>query len=121
MLTNKDIQRKKSGMKNRQVIKRKFIRLFLLLLMGIGAGGPLLFAQKTIYHIGDVIQFRDGSMGVVCYVNPDNPQEGWVMDLIDVPADENNPSVAGKFALYTGGTLPFQRQHSQAENGYDML
>ena len=80
-----------------------------------------MFAQKTIYHIGDVIQFRDGSMGVVCYVNPDNPQEGWVMDLIDVPADENNPSVAGKFALYTGGTLPFQRQHSQAENGYDIL
>ncbi|MBP5495729.1 MAG: hypothetical protein J6X98_00945, partial [Bacteroidales bacterium] len=107
-------------MKNRLFINRKFIRIFLLLFLGIGAGGPLSFAQKSIYHIGDVIQFRDGSTGVVCYVNPDNPQEGWVMDIVDVPADTHNLTARGKFALYDGAQLPFAAQLEQSQNCYDV-
>ena len=72
-----------------------------------------------MYHIGDVIQFRDGSTGVVCYVNPDNPQEGWVMDIVDVPEDEENPTVRGKFVFYDNTTLPFPVQHTQVQNHYD--
>ena len=43
-----------------------------------------LVAQPV--QVGELITFNDGSMGIVCYVDPDNDQKGWVVDLQDMPA-----------------------------------
>ena len=41
----------------------------------------------AVVHIGDMISFKDGSKGVVCYVNPENPYSGWVVALQDLNND----------------------------------
>ncbi|MBO6080533.1 MAG: hypothetical protein J6P54_06180, partial [Bacteroidales bacterium] len=98
-------------MKNLQNRKRKFIQWLLLLMAVMWAGGTRALAQsaQAIYNVGDIFEFPDHSKGVVCYVNPDNPQEGWVVDLKDLPVS-NQSTNAGKFAIYDGTTLPFSKQ-----------
>jgi hypothetical protein len=65
-------------------------------------------AQQIEFHIGDRYQFPDGTVGIVCYVNPNNPKEGWVVDLIDVPAKENQPNKAGTFKLVDNTPVPME-------------
>ena len=83
-------------------MKPKFIRYTLLLIWWIFAGGSSVFAQQTTYKVGDVYTFVDGSKGVVCYVNPDDPRQGWVMDIRDVPARMTSLNTAGTFVMSTG-------------------
>ena len=53
--------------------------------------GRAVFAQMDpsgeqsarLVKVGDIIQFRDGSKGVVCHVNSDNPYTGWVVAVKD--------------------------------------
>ncbi|MBP5650354.1 MAG: hypothetical protein J6X01_04680, partial [Bacteroidales bacterium] len=40
--------------------------------------------RAQIYQVGDIYTFPDSSKGVICYVNPDNPVEGWAVALNDV-------------------------------------
>ncbi|MBO4654799.1 MAG: hypothetical protein J5644_04560, partial [Bacteroidales bacterium] len=40
--------------------------------------------RAQIYQIGDVYVFPDSSKGIICYVNPDNPVEGWAVALNDI-------------------------------------
>jgi len=42
---------------------------------------------ELVCNVGDLIGFKDGSKGVVCYVSPDNPYKGWAVALQDI----NNP------------------------------
>ena len=58
----------------------KRISLVLLLIM-ISA---LSSIRAQIYQVGDIYTFPDSSKGVICYVNPDNPVEGWAVALNDV-------------------------------------
>lgn len=62
-------------------------------------------ALAQIYQIGDVYEFPDGSKGVICYVNPDNPTEGWAVALNDVGwvSKSNNQSY---FLLTSDATIP---------------
>ncbi|MBQ3733013.1 MAG: hypothetical protein II859_03535, partial [Bacteroidales bacterium] len=53
-------------------------------------------AQEIIYDIGDIYYFPDGTYGVVCYVEPDNPHRGWVVSMQDV-------NTTGAFSLYDVG------------------
>ena len=70
--------------------------LFMLLaLFGLTTVTNVLFAQT--YKIGDVYTFPDGSQGIVCYVNPDNPTKGWAVALDDLPQ---------KYAIYQNENLP---------------
>ncbi len=56
-------------------------------------------AQVAVPHnIGDIITFRDGSQGVVCYINPDNPYSGWAVALQDLN-NPNNEKNSGKVML----------------------
>ena len=62
-----------------------------ILLIGLNR----LTAQSV--WVGDLITFLDGSKGIVCYVDPENEQKGWVVDLNDLP---------GTYQLYTVSTIP---------------
>jgi len=35
-------------------------------------------------QVGDLMTFPDGSQGIVCYVDPNDNQKGWVVDLYDI-------------------------------------
>ncbi len=71
--------------------------LFLFLLIAIISVGTISaqIEEKKKWHIGDIYTFKDGSKGVVCYVNPKNAKKGWVV----APKDVNNGQ---KYALWTG-------------------
>lgn len=71
------MMRKNKTMKTLKIFFRKFVMLAVVF---VHAGA----AVAQIYQIGDVYEFPDGSKGVICYVNPDNPVEGWVVALNDV-------------------------------------
>ena len=60
-----------------------FIQRVSFILTILIASVSMLCAQIS-YQIGDIYTFPDGSKGVVCYVNPDNPAEGWAVALNDV-------------------------------------
>ena len=53
---------------------------------------------NVVCKVGDLIGFKDGSKGVICYVDPDNPYKGWAAALEDLDNSTNNPS-SGKFML----------------------
>ena len=57
------------------------VKRTLLLLILISILVPL---KAQIYQIGDIYVFPDSTKGVICYVNPDNPVEGWAVALNDV-------------------------------------
>ena len=40
------------------------------------------------YEVGDVYVFPDGSKGVVCYVDPNNPHKGWAVAITDLVNDK---------------------------------
>ena len=50
-----------------------------------------LSAQR--HRVGEIYTFADGSQGVVYYVDPEDPNHGWVVALNDLP---------GTYALWTG-------------------
>ena len=70
---------------------KKFFQIWVIL--AVVTASPLL-ALAQIYQIGDVYEFPDGSKGVICYVNPDNPVEGWAVALNDIGwvSNSNNKS-----------------------------
>ena len=64
-------------------MRHKFIQRVSFILTILTASVGMLCAQVS-YQIGDIYTFPDGSKGVVCYVNPDDPSEGWAVALNDV-------------------------------------
>ena len=50
--------------------------------------------------IGDLITFSDGSKGIVCYVNPNNPYTGWAMALTEIDVTSLFISPSGVGNLY---------------------
>ena len=63
-----------------------FINIFVTLILVV-CSLPKSFAQNegnTVRKVGDIITFRDGSQGVVCFVNPEDPTRGWVAALQDL-------------------------------------
>ena len=72
-----------------------------ILFSGLGSS---LMAQ--IYNVGDVYHFPDGSKGIVCYVNPDDPRKGWAIALHDLD---------GTFPLWTGNTPSGLKRSSYQE------
>ena len=48
--------------------------------------------------VGDLISFKGGSKGVICYVDPNNPYKGWAAALHDLNNSDNESSV-GKYML----------------------
>ncbi|MBO7493606.1 MAG: hypothetical protein J6T87_05650, partial [Bacteroidales bacterium] len=72
----------------------------------------MLCAQIS-YQIGDIYTFPDGSKGVVCYVNPDDPSEGWAVALNDV--GKNGGERYGM--MITGNAIPSGITQQQ----YDVL
>ncbi|MBR4918095.1 MAG: hypothetical protein IKZ52_02625, partial [Bacteroidales bacterium] len=79
-----------------------FKRVFLSLVVLAAALGV---AQAQIYQIGDVYVFPDSSKGIICYVNPNNPVEGWAVALNDVGwvSKTNNKQY---YMINAGCTLP---------------
>ena len=65
--------------------------LCAILLIGLSR----LTAQPV--RVGDLYTFPDGSKGIVCYVDPENNQKGWVADLNDMP---------GQYQLYSASSVP---------------
>lgn len=75
-------------------------------------------------HLGDVVEFADGSKGVVFHVNRDDTG-GWVVALNDAsPSNTNwlksstNFNVAGLSALYTDATS-YYTAYLADQNGFD--
>ena len=72
-------------------IAGKWNLMSVFLLAAVMAFCPLVVAQtnpsdeqsERLVKVGDIIQFRDGSKGVVCHVNSDSPYTGWVVALED--------------------------------------
>ena len=81
------------------------LRLFALLLMVWMMSVCDLCGQS--YKIGDLYTFDDGSMGIVFYVNPDDPGSGTVAALNDLD---------GQYALWTG-SMPQALTDVFASNG----
>lgn len=50
---------------------------------------------EVFYEVGMKYRFPDGSEGVVCYVDPDNPHRGWAVALEDLKVSNTD-----KFAMY---------------------
>ncbi|MBP5663011.1 MAG: hypothetical protein J6X16_01915, partial [Bacteroidales bacterium] len=76
--------------------------LFIVLLIMISALGSV---KAQVYQIGDVYTFPDSSKGIICYINPDNPVEGWAVALNDVGwvSKTNNKQY---FMIDAGTALP---------------
>ena len=76
--------------------------------------------MAQIYQIGDVFEFPDGSKGVICYVNPDNPVEGWAVALNDVGwvSKTNNQSF---YLLDEGAGIPSEIENHQYESSFFYL
>ena len=91
-------------MKHQRKRLKAFRHLPLLLLWLWALWNPA-YAQKSVYHVGDIYTFPDSTKGVVCYVNPYNPQEGWAVDIRDVPERESALTEPGKFNLSYGDPL----------------
>ena len=68
-------------------LKRLFIYFAMCLIFQISSAllNPAAAQSEIIYDIGDIYYFPDGSYGVVCYVDPDNPHRGWVVAMEDLP------------------------------------
>ena len=90
---------------------KKFFQVWVILIV-VSASPYLALAQ--IYQIGDVYEFPDGSKGVICYVNPDNPVEGWAVALNDIGwvSNSNNKSY---FLLDEGATIPSEIENHAYE------
>ena len=91
-------------------LKMFFRKIVVLAIVLVHAGA--IMAQ--IYQIGDVYEFPDGSKGVICYVNPDNPVEGWAVALNDIGwvSNSNNKSY---FLLDEGATIPSEIENHAYE------
>ena len=91
-------------------LKMFFRKIVVLAIVLVHAGA--IMAQ--IYQIGDVYEFPDGSKGVICYVNPDNPVEGWAVALNDVGwvSNSNNKSY---YMLDEGATIPSEMENHAYE------
>ena len=61
-----------------KVVKRILLIVLLIMISALGS------VKAQVYQVGDVYTFPDSSKGVICYVNPDNPVEGWAVALNDV-------------------------------------
>lgn len=90
---------------------KKFFQIWVIL--AVVTASPFL-ALAQIYQIGDVYEFPDGSKGVICYVNPDNPVEGWAVALNDIGwvSNSNNKSY---FLLDEGATIPSEIENHAYE------
>ena len=63
---------------------------------------------QTLYNIGDIYTFRDGSKGVVFYVDPNNPWRGTVVAMKDL--SENYLSLWS--GSYSATVFPFNQMVS---------
>ncbi len=67
---------------------RHYIHIVLAItcLLGVTGRQHTAVAQSSArhYELGDVYIFPDGSKGVVCYVDPDNPHKGWAVSMTDL-------------------------------------
>ena len=93
-------------------MRHKFIQKVSFILTILTASVSMLCAQIS-YQIGDIYTFPDGSKGVVCYVNPDDPSEGWAVALNDV--GKNGGEKYGM--MITGNAIPSGITQQQ----YDVL
>ena len=82
-----------------KVVKRILLIILLIMISALGS------VKAQVYQVGDVYTFPDSSKGVICYVNPDNPVEGWAVALNDVGwvSKSNNKSY---FMIDDGASLP---------------
>ena len=89
-----------------------FKRVFLFWMVLTAALGV---AKAQIYQIGDVYVFPDSSKGIICYVNPDNPVEGWAVALNDVGwvSKTNNQQY---YMINAGCTLPSGMENHLYDN-----
>ena len=92
-------------------IAGKWNLMSVFLLAAVMAFCQLVVAQTSpsdeqserLVKVGDIIQFRDGSKGVVCHVNSDNPYTGWVVALKDFPVSTLIMSNGCSFLQDMGG------------------
>ena len=62
---------------------KHILTLLLLLWVTGGLYGTLSAQDQVGRKVGELIEFSDGSKGIVCYVDPDFPTCGWAMALKD--------------------------------------
>ncbi len=55
--------------------------------------------EKVVRRVGEIITFKDGSQGVVCYVNPRDPSRGWAVALQDLPGTYSMENAGTVYAL----------------------
>ena len=81
------------------VVKRILLIVLLIMISALGS------VKAQIYQIGDVYTFPDSTKGIICYINPDNPIEGWAVALNDVGwvSNTNNKQY---FMIDNGTALP---------------
>ena len=86
------------------LVKRVLLILLLIFISALG------LVRAQIYQIGDIYVFPDSSKGVICYVNPDNPVEGWAVALNDVGwvSKTNNKQY---YMLDAGCSLPSEMEN----------
>ena len=87
----------------------KKIRNIQIIILLVILGKFSLSAQT--WHVGDLYTFPDGSKGVVCYVNPNNAQKGWVVALNDVE---------GTYALWENGNCPDGLKNVTSPNSFSL-
>ncbi|MBR6063727.1 MAG: hypothetical protein IKP54_06210, partial [Bacteroidales bacterium] len=87
----------------------KKIRNIQIIILLVILGKFSLSAQT--WHVGDLYTFQDGSKGVVCYVNPNNAQKGWVVALNDVE---------GTYALWENGNCPDGLKNVTSPNSFSL-
>ena len=74
--------------KNNAIVR---IKVLLGLLLFFGLSCRTISAQPP--RVGEIYTFADGSQGVVFYIDPEDPNHGWVAALDDLP---------GTYSLWTG-------------------
>ena len=88
----------------------------------------ILFTIKIYgqaYKIGDLYTFPDGSKGVVCYVDPNNPQKGWAAALNDLEGKYTiapvvtTPSSSSPGYVYVSFSLPDGLKSKNYSNKYE--
>ena len=89
--------------------KALFYRYISVILFFIVA--PLFQAQaqseeKIAREVGEIITFKDGSQGIVCYVNPSDPSRGWAVALQDLPGTYSMENAGLVYGLISSSVNP---------------